>query len=152
MVPIIESKLTTKFNMKIHQGSAIKEWIEKKYDSVNRLCILIAEEGNDEDFIKNKASLYSLIRGITQKDFATQRNHQRWDDEIAPYTGVTLEEVIKEMGEKDEQRAKGIVISDNSREVLVLRAKNETLENQNETLLEKYNELFEKMLTKLSPN
>lgn len=137
---------------KFHQGSAIKKWIEQKYDSVNRLCVIISEQESPENQTARHSSLYSLISGISKKEFATRKNHIRWDEEIAPEVGYTLEEVIKEMGEKDDERSKGIVISDNSREVLVLRAENKTLREQLNRLSQNYNELFEKMLSRISPN
>ena len=127
-----------------HQGAAVTKWIEQHYNNKNYFAKMVAEISEAKNPVKKQNSIYTLCRQISQFQFISAAYHKRWDREVAPYNkhGLTLSEILEDMGEKEAERARGMVADIYQRELWKAQGKIEAYQEDYIKLLKQNRDLF----------
>lgn len=128
----------------VHQGQLVQNWINSNYDSTNKFATELASDAPETEFIKTHARYVNLLRNISKGPFVKNMYHKRWQKEIAPKVGITLQEVLKAMGEKDVSRSQGLAPGEYQKELYKLEGKYEGLKEAYDELVTQVKDALEK--------
>ena len=110
----------------VHQGQLVQDWYSKKYDNTSRFATIIAECGPDDEVYHAHTRISNFLRTLKGQDFINQKTRIKWDEMITPHIGVTIEVILKEMGEKNADRREGMVANEYQKRVWVLEGERDT--------------------------